>query len=89
MCKLRDEADVIVTNPPFSLFREFLAWILEGKDNKRICSALTGLTTSGSAKAVRPEQIRVFSFPLSVRGEAWTASFTPGPCGLLDGTLED
>ena len=31
VCKLRDEADVIVTNPPFSLFREFLAWILEGK----------------------------------------------------------
>ena len=59
VCKLRDEADVIVTNPPFSLFREFLAWIMEGKDNKRICSALTGLTTSGSAKAVRPEQIRV------------------------------
>ena len=27
--KLRDEADVIVTNPPFSLFREFLAWILD------------------------------------------------------------
>ena len=26
---LRDEADIIVTNPPFSLFREFLAWILE------------------------------------------------------------
>jgi hypothetical protein len=24
---LRDEADVIVTNPPFSLFRDFLAWI--------------------------------------------------------------
>ena len=29
--KLRDEADVIVTNPPFSLFREFLKWIMEGK----------------------------------------------------------
>ena len=27
--KLRDEADIIVTNPPFSLFREFLEWILE------------------------------------------------------------
>lgn len=26
---LRDEADIIVTNPPFSLFREFLAWITE------------------------------------------------------------
>lgn len=31
VCKLRDEADVIITNPPFSLFREFLAWIIEGK----------------------------------------------------------
>ena len=26
---MRDEADIIVTNPPFSLFREFLAWIVE------------------------------------------------------------
>jgi hypothetical protein len=25
--KLRDEADFIITNPPFSLFREFLAWV--------------------------------------------------------------
>lgn len=29
--KLRDEADIIVTNPPFSLFREFVAWILEAE----------------------------------------------------------
>ena len=29
--RLRDEADIIVTNPPFSLFREFLAWILDGE----------------------------------------------------------
>lgn len=28
--KLRDEADIIVTNPPFSLFREFLNWIMGG-----------------------------------------------------------
>lgn len=27
--KLRDEADMIITNCPFSLFREFLAWIVE------------------------------------------------------------
>lgn len=27
--KLRDSADIIITNPPFSLFREFLAWIFE------------------------------------------------------------
>lgn len=29
--KLRDEADIIVTNPPFSQFRDFLAWIVEAK----------------------------------------------------------
>lgn len=27
--KLRDEADILITNPPFSLFREFLMWIME------------------------------------------------------------
>ena len=27
---LRAEADVIVTNPPFSMFREFVSWIMEG-----------------------------------------------------------
>ena len=25
----RDESDIIVTNPPFSLFREFFAWVME------------------------------------------------------------
>lgn len=29
--KLRDEADIVITNPPFSLFREFLAWIVRGR----------------------------------------------------------
>ena len=28
VCMLRDEADVIVTNPPFSLLREFISWII-------------------------------------------------------------
>ena len=27
--KLRNEADIIITNPPFSLFREFLSWVVE------------------------------------------------------------
>jgi len=27
--KMRDESDIIITNPPFSLFREFLAWVIE------------------------------------------------------------
>lgn len=29
--KLRDEADIIITNPPFSLFREFIPRIIEAK----------------------------------------------------------
>ena len=28
---LRNEADIVITNPPFSLFREFLAWLMEGE----------------------------------------------------------
>jgi hypothetical protein len=27
---LRDEADIVITNPPFSLFREFVSWLVEG-----------------------------------------------------------
>lgn len=27
---LRDEADIVITNPPFSLFRAFIAWLIEG-----------------------------------------------------------
>ncbi len=27
--RLRDEADIIVTNPPFSMFSEFITWIME------------------------------------------------------------
>lgn len=29
--KLREEADIIITNPPFSLFTEFWPWIIESK----------------------------------------------------------
>ena len=27
---LRDEADIVATNPPYSLFREFVSWLVEG-----------------------------------------------------------
>lgn len=27
---LRDEADIVITNPPFSLFQEFIAWLVDG-----------------------------------------------------------
>jgi hypothetical protein len=41
---LRDEADIIITNPPFSLFREFLAWIVEAEKKFVIISNLNAIT---------------------------------------------
>lgn len=41
---LRDEADIIITNPPFSLFREFLAWIIETGKQFVVISNLNAIT---------------------------------------------
>ena len=42
--KLRDEADIIITNPPFSLFREFLAWIMEAEKQFVIIGNMNAIT---------------------------------------------
>ncbi len=42
--KLRSEADIIVTNPPFSLFREFLAWIVENDKQFLIIGNMNAIT---------------------------------------------
>lgn len=42
--KLRDEADIIVTNPPFSLFREFVAWLMESKKHFIIIGNMNAIT---------------------------------------------
>ena len=42
--KLRDEADIIITNPPFSLFREFLAWIIGTNKSFVIIGNINALT---------------------------------------------
>lgn len=42
--KLRDEADIIITNPPFSLFREFLAWIMEADKKFVIIGNMNAIT---------------------------------------------
>lgn len=42
--KLRDEADIIITNPPFSLFREFLAWIMEANKQFVIIGNMNAIT---------------------------------------------
>ena len=42
--KLRDEADIIITNPPFSLFREFVAWIFEGGKQFSVIGNMNAIT---------------------------------------------
>lgn len=44
VCKLRDEADIIITNPPFSLFRDFLAWILDARKQFVILGNMNAIT---------------------------------------------
>ena len=55
---LRNEADIIITNPPFSLFREFMAWIMEA-EKLFICI--------GSMNAVSYKEI----FPLIKDNKVW------------------
>lgn len=58
ICALRDEADIVVTNPPFSIFREFLAWIIEG--NKKFL-------TIGNINALSYKEV----FPLIKENRMW------------------
>ena len=56
--KLRDEADLIITNPPFSLFRDFLKWITEA--NKQFCLI-------GNMNAITYKEV----FPLIKENKMW------------------
>ncbi|GHV27819.1 putative adenine-specific methylase [Spirochaetia bacterium] len=42
--KLRDEADIIITNPPFSLFREFIKWIMDADKQFLIIGNMNAIT---------------------------------------------
>lgn len=55
---LRDEADIIITNPPFSLFREFLAWIMEADKEFVII---------GNMNAITYKEV----FPLLMNNKVW------------------
>ena len=55
---LRDEADIIVTNPPFSLFREFVMWLMDSGKQFIII---------GSMNAVSYKEI----FPLIKDNKMW------------------
>ncbi|AWB96269.1 DNA methyltransferase [Agromyces badenianii] len=55
---LRDEADFIITNPPFSLFREFLVWLVAGG---------TQFAVIGNSNATTYKEV----FPLIQENRMW------------------
>lgn len=59
--KLRDESDIIITNPPFSLFREFVSWIIDA--NKKFLII-------GNINAISYKEI----FPLIKNNKMWTGN---------------
>lgn len=56
--RLRNDADFIITNPPFSLFREFLAWIVEAKK---------GFLIIANKNAITYKEV----FPMIMRNALW------------------
>jgi hypothetical protein len=41
---LRDEADIIITNPPFSLFRDFVDWVIEEDKQFLMIGSINAIT---------------------------------------------
>ena len=54
---LRDEADFIITNPPFSLFREFLAWIMQGHKKCVIIGNMNAITYKETFKYIQSNEL--------------------------------
>ena len=62
---LRDEADMVITNPPFSLFREFMTWLVEGG---------VEFSVIGNMNAITYKEI----FPLIKGNEMWLGASRMG-----------
>jgi len=73
---LRDEADIIVTNPPFSLFREFLKWILEAGKQFAII---------GNQNAISYQEV----FPLIQENKIWLGYPFKGNVGFFKSPYND
>lgn len=63
---LRDEADVIITNPPFSLFGDFIAWAMGGSGSKRFAAI-------GNMNALTYGEV----FPFVMADEIWLGATKP------------
>lgn len=74
--KLRDEADIIVTNPPFSLFKEFIQWV--NVSNKQYAII-------GNQNAIAYKEV----FPLIKNNRCWLGYGFKGNVGFFSSTYED
>ena len=66
--RLRDEADIIITNPPFSLFREFFTWVMDA-EKKFIVIANKNCTTYKEV------------FPHIINNQVWSG-YRRWSCGM-------
>lgn len=73
----RDEADIIVTNPPFSLFRSFISWLLEGQCKKFL--------VLGNINATTYKEV----FPHILNKMLWIGHSTPGSMRFIVPTNND
>ena len=63
---LRDEADIIITNPPFSLFREFLAWIVEADKQFLVIGNKNSITYKEVFPLFKDNKLWIGTMPMGV-----------------------
>ena len=73
---LRDEADIVITNPPFSLFREFMAWLIEGA---------VKFSVIGNQNAITYNEV----FPLMKNNLVWLGKGFKGNAAHFESPYED
>ena len=64
---LRDEADIVITNPPFSLFRDFVPWLIEGKLRFAVIGNMNAITYSKIFPLIQNNQMCVGAMPFNTR----------------------
>lgn len=73
--KLRNEADIIITNPPFSLYRKFIEWIFETDKNFLILGNKNSVTYKDIFQKIKSN--KMWSGKTSWSGGLWFETKNP------------